>query len=177
MPFPVINAAGNLAAPLNLADIGDYIATVFRQQRHPVYNAAGQVVGSYDTLDALCQGQWFVDQGMAQPPPSQLYVVDFWGTRVPLATQCTRSAVANAAGTGSLVFPQAVQPASALEAQSTVNEDVTGDPSAISLTDLVGPSQDAATLQTYETYAIWGVVGLLGLSILMSGRDSGSRKR
>lgn len=160
-----------------LTSLGDDLAVIFRQNRHPVFNAAGQTVGSYDTLDALCQGQWFLDRGAVQPPASQLYVLNFWGQKVPLATQCTRSAVANADGADSITFPQVVQPASAVIAQQTANDSAIGDPAPVNLQDLQGPSLDQAAAQQYGTYALWGVVGLLGLTLLVGGRDSGNRRR
>lgn len=171
---------GPIQAPLKLdflTNLGDDLSVLWRQNRHVVFNAAGQTVGSYDTLDALCQGRWYLDRGAVQPPASQLYVMNFWGQRVPLATQCTRAAVASADGSGgSITLPQAVQPASAVAAQAAANEAATGDPAPINLVDLQGPSIDQAALQQYGTFALWGVVGLLGLSILASGRGD-SRKR
>lgn len=169
MPVPA------LFPPLNLdfltqplAALGDEISQTVTQARHPVFNATGQEVGYYDTLDAICQGQWHVYQGMAQPPASQIYVVDFWGRRVPLSSQCTKSALANAGGGGSLVFPQTVQPASAVVAQANANDAALGDPAPVDLADLTGPSLDQATLQQYGTYALWGLVGVLGISIIFS---------
>lgn len=164
----------DLLAPV--IELGNDLSVIWRQNRHIVFNAAGATVGSYDTLDALCQGQWYLDRGAVQPPASQLYVLNFWGQKVPLSTQCTRSAVANAEGS-SLTFPQVVQPASAVEAQAAANESAIGDPAPINLQDLQGPLLDHATAQQYGTYALWGVVGLLGLSLLVGGRGSDNRRR
>lgn len=172
----------DLIPPINLSAIGDVfsslgdnISNTVLQARHPVFNATGQEVGYYDTLDALCQGQWHVYQGMAQPPANQLYVVNFWGARVPLASQCTKSAVANANGGGSVVFPQTVQPSSAVEANAAANDAALGDPAPVDLADLTGPSLDQAALQRYGTYALWGVVGVLGLTLAFGG--DGKRRR
>lgn len=171
-----------LAPPLNLdfltkpfAALGDEISATVLQARHPVFNATGQEVGFYDTLDALCQGQWHVYQGMAQPSAAQLYVVDFWGRRVPLSSQCTKSAIANVGGGGSIVYPQPVTPASAVVAQAATNDAALGDPAPVDLADLVGPTLDHATLQQYGTYALWGLVGALGLTVFFG--DSGKRRR
>lgn len=166
-----------LKAPLNLFDqLGSDAASAFRHMRHPVFDGSGQVVGSYDTLDALCQGQWFLDPGAKQPPVSQLYVVDFWGRRVPLATQCTRAAIANAGGQSSLTQPQAVLPASAVTAQAAASADLTGqgDPAA-DLVDLQGPTLDQASAQQWGTYALWGGVGLLGLLLVTTPPRRGRR--
>lgn len=164
MPGPLLSPV------LQLPDVFGYIGDVIRQTRHPVYNAVGVQVGSYDTLDALCQGQWYVFKGQAQPPASQLYVHDFWGNRVPLSTQCVRSAQANAAGP-SVVYPQPVQTSSAAQSVADASQAATGDPVPINPADLTAATYDQATLTKYGTYAIWGVVGILGLSLLVGGNQ------
>lgn len=170
-----------LQAPINLLDqLGSDAAVIWRQQRHPVFNASGQVIGSYDTLDALCQGNWFVDRGKVQPPVSQLYVSDFWGRRVPLATQCTRAAIANAGGQSSITQPQPVQPASAVAAQAAATVDLTGQAVPITaddLADLQGPSLDQASAQQWGTYALWGAVGLVGLALITTPPRGGRGRR
>lgn len=175
-----MNFSDLLQAPVNLLDqVGGDAASAWRHMRHPVFNAAGVVVGSYDTLDALCQGNWFVDPGAQKPPASQLYVVDFWGRRVPLATQCTRAAIANSGGQSSITQPQPVLPASAVAAQAAATEDLTGsaDPiTADDLADLQGPTLDQASAQQWGTYALWGAVGLVGL-VLVTTPPRGGRGR
>jgi hypothetical protein len=166
-------------------DILGSLARALRQSRHKIWNAQGVQVGSYETLDAACQGQWFKLTGVAQPPASQLYVMDFWGRKVPLSTQCTRSAVATAKG-GTIVHPQPVTPAAAAKAVADANQAATGSPIAppVNLDPFPAGSDvfpapglpgalglDPVTLQRY---AIYGGLGVLGLIILTSG--SGRRR-
>lgn len=175
MPGPL-----NLAAPVKLGFLDD-LATIIRQNRHPVYNAAGQVIGSYDTLDAACQGKWFLDAGATQPPASQLYVSDFWGRRVPLATQCQRSAKANA-GRPSIIYPQAVTPGAAAQAVAASNAAAVqavdaAQPANVTAADLAervgqvlnsaaGGSQDPAANAQLGMYALWGGLALVGVALL-----------
>ncbi len=141
------------------------LGTQWRQNRHPIYNAAGEQVGSYDTLDAACQGQWFLFKGKAQPPPSQLYVVDFWGRKIPLSTHCTRSAQANAKG-GSIIYPQAVQPASAAKAQ----QQAAGQAEPLPALEL-DPAMFSDPVATTKigTLAIYGALAVAGI-VLLTGR-------
>ncbi len=159
---------GALTLPVSLPGLDNLfkdLGVQYRQNRHPIYNAAGEQVGSYDTLDAACQGKWFLFKGKAQPPPSQLYVINFWGRRVPLSTQCTRSAQANAAG-GSIVYPQAVQPSSAAKAQQQAAGTIEPLP-ALELDPALFTDPTQAT--KLGTYAIWGGLALAGV-LLISGR-------
>lgn len=147
----------------------DNLAAINRQRRHPVYNALGRQVGSYETLDALCQGKWLVFTGETQPPTAQLYVNDFWGRRVPLATQCVRAAKA---GPLNITQPQTVQPASAVKAVAAANQ---GTPAILPPVALFDPfvgqadQQDHAASVQLGTYAIWGALAVLGVSLLASG--------
>jgi hypothetical protein len=170
MPGPI-----SLANPF--AELAANLRQARRQNIHPVYNASGVKVGSYDTLDALCQGQWFKFTGVAQPPVSQLYVRDFWGRRVPLSTQCVRAAQATAKG-GAFTQPQPVSPAAAAKAVGQANQAVTGTAAPIDLNALLAPPTPGggATIdqQTLTTYALWGGLALVGLVLLS---DSGGRRR
>lgn len=163
-----------LGTPLDLTGIGD----LWRQDRHPVYNALGEKVGSYDTLDALCQGKWYVFAGKVQPPPSQLYVTDFWGRKVPLSTRCVAAAKATAKG-GSIVQPQPVQTTSAAKAVADANRAATGNPApAIDLDYISGPLPALGVprdLAKYAPYAVAGSFALVGLALLFS--DGGGRRR
>lgn len=149
------------------------LKAALRQSQRPVYNAFGVKVGSYDTLDALCQGRWYKFTGVTQPPPSQLYVRDFWGRRIPLSTQCVRSAQATARG-GSILQPQPVTPGAAARAVTDANRAATGSPIAPSLDSLVAPPAPGGGLvldqQQATTYALWGGLALLGVLIFSDGR-------
>ena len=164
-----------MPGPLTLPPLPD-LGAILRQSRHGIYNAQGVKVGSYDTLDAACQGQWFVFTGKTQPPPSQLYVNDFWGRRVPLQTQCVRSAKATAAG-GSILHPQPVQPTSAVKAVVAANTAAVGEPApvidldAISGALAIDPTGAPDAARTMN-YAILGAMGLVGLALLLTPGSS-----
>lgn len=168
----------SVTPPVNLdffGQLGDDLATRWRQARHPVWNAAGQVVGSYDTLDALCAGHWFLDRGAVQPPANEMYIGDFWGRRVPVATQCLRSAQANSDGQTSVTYPQPVQPGSAVQAIDDSNAAASGgDPLTPDVNSLIAPADYAGT-QRLETYALWG--GLALLVVLAASGGGRSRRR
>lgn len=178
--------AGLLLPPINLDfldQLGADLAAGWRQNRHPVYNAAGVQVGSYDTLDALCQGAWFPLVGVTRPPPSQLYVVNFWGRRVPLSTQCVAAAKATA-GAGQvakIVQPQPVQPASAAVAVQAANAAATGSPAPIDLDAISGPlpgvNLSHADLVKYGTYALWAGGAVLAGALIFGGDGRSPRRR
>jgi hypothetical protein len=159
-------------------DLMTYATTVTDQARHPIFNAQGREIGYYDTLDALCQGQWKLYSGEIQPPVSQLYVGNFWGQKVPLATQCAAAAAATAQGGIQITQPQPVTAASADVAVSTANTEVTGSPDnpVILPPVAITAGMDPAQLAQLETWAIWGMFGLVGAVILFSPSKSGKRR-
>lgn len=178
---------GPITLPTTLPNIFGDLGDIIRQARHPVYNSLGQQVGSYTTLDALCQGQWLKFTGVAQPPASQLYVRNFWGKMLPLSTQCVAAAKATARG-GSITQPQPVQPASAAKAvvDSTVAA-TSGDPAAIDLAAMIGAADardlglqdvDGQVLQGMNptTLAIYGGAAVLALALIFGGGDSRRRR-
>lgn len=177
MPGPMqVSSSGGGFLDTLLSDL----SAIRRQRRHPVYNAAGQVVGSYDTLDALCQGKWFLDKGAVQPPPAQIYVGDFWGRRVPLAVQCVRAAKASARSFPSITQPAAVSVTSATKA---VRQAQAGQADAIQqgfdLDALSGPipaEPSAPSQLDYSRLALYGVIAVLGIAAL-APRDSGRGRR
>lgn len=177
MPGPL-----NLTTPIRLGFLDD-LAAMVRQNRHPVYNATGRQVGSYETLDALCQGKWLLLAGEVQPPPSQLYVSDFWGKRVPLSTQCVRAATATAkrgivGAAARIVQPQAVAPSSAVKAVTDTNQAATGSPQTIDPNSIIpdgGASVGDFQLSADQTrVAIYGLAAVAGLALILG---DGSRRR
>lgn len=156
----------------------DNLAAIFRQSRHPIYNSARKQVGSYDTLDALCRGTWYRFTNIAQPPVSELYVMDFWGRFVPLSLQCSRAARANVGGP-SIVYPQPVQPASAAKASqdsgntaALIDALTQREADYAALPDAGAPGMPGGLSQAQlVTYATYGVLALAGIALLMpSGR-------
>jgi hypothetical protein len=175
MPGPL-----TFPAPDLFPDLGAW----WRQRRHPVWNANGRQVGSYETLDALCQGQWLLLTGEVQPPPSQLYISDFWGKRIPLSTQCVRAAKATAKGgvmgpLARIVQPQPVAPASAAKAVTDANVAATGSAAPINPDTIIpqgGVSIAGLHLSAEQTrLALYGVATVVGLSLIMG--DGGRRRR
>lgn len=169
--------------PVALADF----KVLGRQGNHPVFNAAGHQVGSYDTLDALCRGQWFVFSGQVAPKFADLYV---WSDpvfrhHVPLASKCV--AAAKATAKGAAPFLQQVTPGAAKAAVTISNTQNAGSPDPIDLWSLfayVDPAQAKAAADraaaglppeppkgapNVPPYVIWGGLALLtigGLSLL-----------
>ena len=159
-----------MPGPLTLPPLPD-LGAILRQSRHGIYNAQGVKVGSYETLDAACQGQWLVFKGAVQPPASQLYVNDFWGRRVPLATQCVQAAKATVKGP-TITQPQPVTQASAAQAVVAANTAATGEPAPVIDLDALTGAFTAESGQLdprLVTYALWGGLGLVGLVLLTSG--------
>ncbi len=159
-----------MPGPLTLPPLPD-LGAILRQSRHGIYNAQGVKVGSYETLDAACQGQWLKFTGVPQPPASQLYVNDFWGRRVPLSSRCVQAAKATTKGP-TITQPQTVRPASAAQAVIAANTAATGQPAPIiDLDALTGlPTADSVQVDPrLVNYAVWGGLGLVGLVLLTSG--------
>lgn len=176
---------GPLSLPVTLPDLLPDLRAIWRQRRHPVWNANGRQVGSYETLDALCQGQWLLFAGETQPPPSQLYIHDFWGRRVPLSTQCVRAAKATARKglpgvAARIVQPQPVAPASAAKAVADANKAATGssapiNPDAIQPAGEISLPGGLALTPDQTRLALYGALGLVGVTLLLGG--GGKRRR
>jgi len=159
-----------MPGPITLPPLPD-LGVILRQNRHGVYDAVGRKVGSYETLDAACQGQWLKFTGVAQPPADQLYVNDFWGRRVPLASRCVAAAKATTKGP-TITQPQPVRPTSAAQAVIAANTAATGQAAPIIDLDALTALPTADSLQVdprLVNYAIWGGLGLVGLVLLTSG--------
>jgi hypothetical protein len=65
------------------------VAGILRQTFQGVYSADGRQLGSYQSLQRLCAGDWITLKGEARPPPSALYLKEITGRLTPLAEACT----------------------------------------------------------------------------------------
>lgn len=132
------------------------LGVIWRQYKHPVYNALGRQIGSYDTLADFCAGRWYLFKGETQPPNDQLRIVDFWGRRVPAPQRCldTRQAT-------TIATPGQVQ-AKAVEVEKQGRAIIPG--TTITLPTL--PTVPPINQIPYSQLALWGAAGLIAIALL-----------
>ena len=143
-------------ATLHLSPPTIDLGVIWRQYKHPVYNALGRQIGSYDTLADFCAGRWYLFSGETQPPNDQLRIVDFWGRKVPAPQRCLDTGQATKIATPGQVAAKA----SPVEKQGRAILPGT----TITLPQL--PAAPTLSEIPYSQIALWGGAGLLAILLL-----------
>lgn len=144
------------------------VAAIFRQTFNGLYNSQGRQVGSFESLDKLCRGQWLLFKGETSPGNANLYVKEITGRLSPVVTMCYQ---ANQAAT----FATPQQKA----AQEALVKNHGGQTPFVSLPNFTLPSFDVPDLfgdavdagkANVGKIAIVGGLALLGVVVLMGKR-------